>query len=132
MPINEVIALGSALAAALITIAAFIPKLLRSIKRDNLDTRVAGTQQSVVDEMYTSYERQLEALNERVSRLDSRLTEMDNTIHSQAIKITRLTIVIMHLRALLLTNAITIPDQIQDEIDVLTQFDEGVEYHRGL
>ncbi|MSX56096.1 MAG: hypothetical protein F2772_11255 [Actinobacteria bacterium] len=132
MPINEVIALGSALAAALITIAAFIPKLLRSIKRDNLDTRVAGTQQSVVDEMYTSYERQLEALNERVSRLDSRLTEMDNTIHSQAIKITRLTIVIMHLRALLLTNAITIPDQIQDEIDVLTQFDEGVEDHRGL
>src|ERR1035437_8451879 len=123
--------LGSAVIAGVITIAAFIPKLLKSIKRDNLDTKVASTQQTLVDEMYATYEKQRGEDGERLNKMEARMESMDNLIHFQSIKITRLIIVVIHLKALLISNIIPIPDQLQDEIDFLINLDENIIDHHS-
>ena len=55
-----------------------------------------------------------------MAKMEERIDAMDLTIHTQAIKITRLIVVVIHMRALLVANAVPIPSNIQEEIDLLT------------
>ena len=117
---NDLLTIGTALAAAIITIATIIPRILANLKRDSLDSKVAGTQMNIVDGLQTSYEQQIDTLDERMAKMEERIDAMDLTIHTQAIKITRLIVVVIHMRALLVANAVPIPSNIQEEIDLLT------------
>lgn len=117
---NDLLTIGTALAAAIITIATIIPRILANLKRDSLDSKVAGTQMNIVDGLQTSYEKQIDTLDERMAKMEERIDAMDLTIHTQAIKITRLIVVVIHMRALLVANAVPIPSNIQEEIDLLT------------
>ena len=117
---NDLLTIGTALAAAIITIATIIPRILANLKRDSLDSKVADTQMNIVDGLQTSYEKQIDTLDERMAKMEERIDAMDLTIHTQAIKITRLIVVVIHMRALLVANAVPIPSNIQEEIDLLT------------
>lgn len=117
---NDLLSIGTALAAAIITIAAIIPRILASLKRDKLDEKVAETQMGIVDGIQTSYEKQIDTLDDRMAKMEERIDAMDLTIHNQAIKITRLIVVVIHMRGLLVSNSIPIPANIQEEIDFLT------------
>ena len=117
---NDLLTIGTALAAAIITIATIIPRILANLKRDNLDGKFAGTQMDIVDGLQTSYEKQIELLDDRMIKMEERVDSMDMTIHTQAIKITRLIVVVIHMRGLLVSNAVPIPENIQTEIDLLT------------
>ena len=117
---NDLLSIGTALAAAVITIAAIIPRILANLKRDKLDGMVAGTQMNIVDGIQNSYEKQIETMDERMTKMEDRIDAMDLTIHNQAIKITRLIVVVIHMRGLLQSASVPIPANIQEEIDILT------------
>lgn len=93
---------GSALAIAAIAVAAHLPKILNSIKSDKIDG-------SVLD---------------RIAKHEERMNEMDRTIHRQAIKLTRLTLVLMHVKVLLNSHSVPVPEHLQQEMDELTEIDE--------
>lgn len=117
---NDLLTIGTALAAAVISLAALLPKLLANFKKDKLDGAVASTHTSMVDGIQSSYEKQLNNLSERFNKLDAKVQGMDNTIHTQAIKITRLMVVLIHMQGLLEDASVPIPKHIQVEIDNLT------------
>ena len=117
---EEMIAVGGTTLAGAFGLVALFSQLKSVLKRDSVDAKVSETQQDMVNSIQKSYETQLAALNERVTRLDLRLTSMDEVIHIQAIKITRLMVVVTHLRSLLNINQIPLSEFVQEEIDSLT------------
>lgn len=117
---NDLLTIGTALAAAVISIAALLPKLLANFKKDKLDGAVASTHHSMVDGIQSSYEKQLNNLSDRFNKLDTKVQGMDSTIHNQAIKITRLIVVLIHMQGLLEDASVPIPKHIQEEINNLT------------
>ncbi len=117
---NDILTIGTTLAAAIVAVAAVLPKLITSFKRDKLDGAVADAQSSMVDGMSGTYEKQLKFLDDRVQKLDQRVAAMEDIIHLQAVKITRLMVVVTHLRTLLNLNKIPLSEFVQTEIEDLT------------
>lgn len=85
-------------AAALIVLAAYIPKILNSIKGDSIEGTVL----------------------QRIARHEKRMDRMDRVIHRQAVQLTRFEVVVLHLVALLVQNGVTIPQHLKEEVEVLT------------
>ena len=96
--INGTVVTGGAIAAAIIGISAYLPKLLNGIKSDKIEGNVL----------------------DRIKRHEERMDEMDETIHKQQVHNTRFEVLVIHLVGLLAANGITIPDSLQREIDDLT------------
>lgn len=118
---TDLLALGTALAAAIISLATLLPKLLATFKKDKLEGAVASTQHSMVDGIQHTYEKQLATLWERFNKLEDKVATMDLTIHSQAIKVTRLTVVVIQVRGLLEDHDVPIPHHIKVEMDALLE-----------
>ena len=81
--------------AALAGIAAFWPKFRKNVARDNLDTEVAKGQTDMVDTMHESYEKQIKSVLTRLTNAESRIEEMNTTIHRQQVRLT-ITSSLMH------------------------------------
>jgi hypothetical protein len=96
---NSIGAWAAAITVALITIAANLPRIRNGITSDKIDGNVL----------------------DRLKRHEERMDAMDKTIHRQAVKLTRFEVVVLRLIALLVQHQVTIPQDIQDEIDELTQ-----------
>ena len=116
----DLVAIGSGLALAIIAIGTQLPRMMAGLKRDKLDNVFAETQMSLVDGIQQSYEKQNASLNERLVKMETRMGEMDELIHNQAVKTTRLVVVVIHLRGLLTDNQIVVPAHIIEEINRLT------------
>lgn len=116
----DLVTLGTGLASAVVIFATLLPKLMASLKRDRLDTKFASTQMEMVDGIQNSYEKQIQSLTERLNRMELRVNEMDETIHFQAVKVTRLIVVVIQLKSIMTEYAVPIPDHIKEEIDKLT------------
>jgi hypothetical protein len=112
------------IAGSLVSGALFLPKLLAMFKRDKLDGTMSSTQQALVGDIQTSYEKQNVIRDERMRKLEEKVEAMDQLIHTQAVKITRLIVVIIHMRGLLNTHTVPVPDHIQAEIDHLLNIEE--------
>lgn len=95
---NSTFGAGAAIASALIGIAVYLPKLLNTVKSDKLDGNVL----------------------DRLARAEARMDRMDETIHRQAVKLTRFEVVVLRLIALLVQHQVSIPLDIRAEIDELT------------
>ena len=93
---------------------------MAGLKRDKLDATVATTQISQVDGIQSTYEKQILSLTDRLSKMESRMNEMDKIIHDQAIKVTKLIIVVIQLKSIITSAHIVIPQELLDEIDLLT------------
>lgn len=93
---------ASALVIAMIAIATYLPKLLNSIKSDKIDGSVL----------------------ERIAKHEERMNDMDRTIHRQAIKLTRLTVVLLHVKMLLNQHKVPVPEHLQKEMDELTELEQ--------
>ena len=89
-------ALGTAsvIAIALVALAALIPKLLNSIKSDQLTTNVL----------------------DRIKGLEEKADAQDVKIHKFAVKVTKLVVVVIKLEALLKENNIPIPPDLMNEM----------------
>jgi hypothetical protein len=102
--VSSVAGYGAAVAAALIGIAAYLPKLLNSIKGD----RVEG---NVLDRLI-AHER--------------RMNEMDKTIHRQQIKVTRLLVLVIQLEGMLEASGVKMSESMRQEISELKhEFDNS-------
>lgn len=117
----DLVTLGSGLALAIIAIGTQIPRIMAGLKRDKLDNTVATTQMHMVDGIQQSYEKQIISLNERLVKMEARMAEMDTLIHGQAVKTTRLVVVVIQLRGLLRIDNIVVPAYIDEEIASLTK-----------
>jgi hypothetical protein len=89
----------AAIASALIAIALFLPRLLNAVKSDKVDGNVF----------------------DRLLKHEERMNAMDDTIHKQQVKVTRLVVLVTHMNGLLIANGVTIPEKIEKEIQELTE-----------
>lgn len=120
----DLLAIGTTIATALMAIATVLPKLIANFKKDKLDGTVASVQRTQVDGIQHSYEQQLTNLIGRFAKMELKVDAMENTIHMQSIKVTRLIVVVIHMRGLLASHSVPIPEHIKAEIDLLTALDE--------
>ena len=88
---------ASVIGIALVALAALIPKLLNSIKGDQLTTNVL----------------------DRIKELESKSNEQDVKIHKFSVKVTKLVVVVIKLEALLQANHIPIPPDLMHEMSEL-------------
>jgi hypothetical protein len=86
---------AAGVATALIALGMSVPKLLNGYKTDRID-----------------------------SNLLERLDKMDEKIHTQAVRITRLTVLIIRLEALLIAHKIDIPVELRQELDEISKEQE--------
>lgn len=87
----------AAIVTVALAIAAYLPKLLNTIKGDKID----GT------------------ILDRVERHEKRMDTMDALIHKQQIKLTRLQVLVIQLLGMLKTNHVDVPVDVQEEADEL-------------
>jgi hypothetical protein len=87
--------------AALLTIAAILPRLLNAIKGEGLTG-------SVLDRLKT--------MEEHAKVMDRRAIVQDDKIHRYAVKVTKLVVLMIRLEALLIANQVLIPQDIIDEM----------------
>ena len=87
--------------AALLTIAAILPRILNAIKGEGLTG-------SVLD--------RLKAMEEHAKIQDRRAIVQDDKIHRYAVKVTKLVVLMIRLEALLLANKVDIPQDVIDEM----------------
>ena len=95
---NSALGTGSAIAAAVIGIAVYLPKLLNAVKTDRIDGNVL----------------------DRLLAHEKRMNEMDKTIHEQQVKVTRLVVVVTHLKGLVVRSELEMPGWLEEEINSLT------------
>ena len=96
--VDTVASTAGMLAAALIVLAASLPKVLNSIKGDSIESTILS----------------------RIARHEKRMDLMDKVIHRQAIHLTRFEVLVLHLVSLLVANGVELPRYLQDEVDSLT------------
>ena len=90
--------------AALLTIAAILPRVLNAVKGE-------GITGSVLD--------RLKAMETHAAVQDRRAVVQDDKIHRYAVKVTKLVVLMIRLEALLLANTVEIPQDIIDEMFIL-------------
>lgn len=117
----DLVTLGTGLATAVIVFATLLPKIMAGLKRDKLDTKVATTQISQVDGIQNTYEKQVHSLSDRLCKMEARVSAMDETIHFQAVKVTRLIVVVIQLKSIMTEYSVPFPDHLKEEIDRLTK-----------
>ena len=90
--------------AALLTVAAILPRVLNAIKGEGLTG-------SVLD--------RLKAMEDHAKVQDRRAIVQDDKIHRYAVKVTKLVVLMIRLEALLLANKVDIPQDVIDEMFTL-------------
>jgi hypothetical protein len=95
---NSAVGWGSAIAAALIGAAVYLPKIFNTIKSDRIDGNVL----------------------DRIKRHEERMDKMDKTIHRQQVRLTRLQVLVIQMNGLLAQNGVAVPEFMQAEIRELT------------
>ena len=101
---SEYQTIAGSIIAALLTIAAIMPRILNAIKGEGLTG-------SVLD--------RLKAMEEHAKVQDRRAVVQDDKIHRYAVKVTKLVVLMIRLEALLLANKVDIPQDVIDEIFAL-------------
>lgn len=90
---------AAAITLALITLALTLPKVFNSMKTDGINTNVL----------------------KRVQDLETKSVAQDAKIHRYAVRVTRLTVLVLRMHALLLENKVNLPQDVVDEILELTK-----------
>lgn len=85
---------SSAITLAIILLAATLPRILNSIKSDRLEGNVL----------------------KRLQDLETKSVSQDAKIHRYAVRVTKLTVLVLRLQALLINNKVDLPQDIIDEI----------------
>ena len=96
-----VAAIGVPLTAILVGLAAWLPKILNGMKLDGLNGNVL---------------ERLKAMEEHAAVQDRKSVIQDVKIHKSAVKVTKLVVIVIRLQGLLVTNNISIPQDLVDDI----------------
>lgn len=115
---NNLVVIGSALAAGLIFLAW---KLSMFTPKEKLGSKVEDAQGDLVDGLHASYERQFDLLNSRITAMDTRILTQGDLIHRQQVRLTRLQVLIIQMKALLQAQGTPLPAYIQAEITALIE-----------
>lgn len=96
---NSVGGWASAIAAALIGLAVYLPKISNGMKQDGINGNVL----------------------DRLAALEKKTDVQDKKIHKQAVRITKLVMLVIKLEALIARSGTKLPQDVIDEITELTQ-----------
>lgn len=91
---TDLAVVASAITLAIILLAATLPRVLNSIRSDRLEGNVL----------------------KRLQDLEAKSVAQDAKIHRYAVRVTKLTVLVLRLQALLVNNKIDLPQDIIDEI----------------
>ena len=98
-PGSNLAMIAAALTLAIVVIAVTLPRILNSIKRDQLDGNVLT----------------------RLQALEAKSAKQDEKIHRHAVRITKLSMLLLQFHGLLATNNVPIPQWMVDEMVELTK-----------
>lgn len=90
---------AAAIASALIGLAVYLPKISNGMKSDKVDGNIL----------------------DRVLKLEVKAEQQDKKIHKQAVRITKLVVLVIRLEGILMASGTQIPDTVRDEIMELTK-----------
>lgn len=114
-------------AGALFAAIPHISKLFSAFRQHKLEEAVGRTQLDIVDGLQESLERQFKSQEARfaqqqawMSAADIRMQQMDHQLHAQTLKVTRLVMLVIQLRATMAQQGIFPDPRVQREIDSLT------------
>jgi hypothetical protein len=93
---------ASAIAAALIGLAVYLPKISNGMKQDGINGNVL----------------------DRLAALEKKTDVQDKKIHKQAVRITKLVMLVIKLEALIVRSGVQIDKGLADEILALTSDEE--------
>lgn len=96
---GNLLTVGGSIAAALVTLALTLPKILNAIKADRLDGNVLV----------------------RLQKLEEKTAKQDEKIHRHAVRITKLSMLLLKFHGLLVRNNVPIPQGMIDEMVELTK-----------
>lgn len=98
-PGSNLAMIAAALTLGTVVIAVTLPRILNSIKRDQLDGNVLT----------------------RLQNLETKAVAQDAKIHRYAVRVTKLAVLVFKLHGLLVSNKVDIPQDLVDEIVDLTK-----------
>lgn len=110
---HPILLYGILAVVALVVFAKYVPKLITDMKVPSVDSGLVN----LVNEL----QNLVNELQGDVRDLKSSSKEQDAKIHDYAVKITRLTVIMIRLEALLLANGVSIPADLNDEIEELRE-----------
>ena len=91
--------------AVLVLIAVFGPRLMNSRKEDQVESNVL---------------EQLKQMSAQMVTVNVRVNELDNMVHKQQVRLTRLQVLVIQMNGLLVGNGIQMPDYMKAELKELT------------
>lgn len=96
---TDIAMIAAAITLGIVVIAVTLPRILNSIKRDQLDGNVLT----------------------RLQNLETKAVSQDAKIHRYAVRVTKLAVLVFKLHGLLVSNKVDIPQDLVDEIVELTK-----------
>lgn len=96
---SSIAVIAASITLAVITIAMSLPKIFNSIKSDRIDGNVLT----------------------RLQKLEEKTAKQDEKIHRHAVRITKLSMLLLKFHGLLVRNNVTIPQEMIDEMVELTK-----------
>jgi hypothetical protein len=103
------------LVTGLLGIVFGIQKTLTIWKKGEVDQSKAAAEKSVIDSLHEEFKR----INHELEEARERQKEMNDLIHQQAVKLTRMEMLMMRMYNLLNHNNVQIPDDLKDHMDNL-------------
>lgn len=105
----------TALVAGLLGLVFGLQKALSFWKRGEVDQSKISAEKSVIDSLHNEFKR----INIELEEARERQKEMNDLIHQQAVKLTRMEMLLMRMYNLLNHNNVQIPDDLKDHINDL-------------
>lgn len=99
----------TALVAGLLGIVFGVQKAISFWKKGEVDQSKISAEKSVIDSLHNEFKR----INTELEEARERQKEMNELIHQQAVKLTRMEMLMMRMYNLLTHNNVTIPDDLK-------------------
>ena len=105
----------TALVAGLLGIVFGVQKAISFWKKGEVDQSKISAEKSVIDSLHNEFKR----INTELEEARERQKEMNELIHQQAVKLTRMEMLMMRMYNLLTNNNVPIPDDLRGHMDEL-------------
>jgi hypothetical protein len=114
--------------AGLIGIALGLQKVMTMFKRNRIEDIKADTEHTILDSVHDELKR----ITDEMQAARKRQNDMNELIHQQAIKLTRMEMLMIRMYGLITNHNIQVPEDMQLHIDDLLNHDRNEHNHSDI